>query len=270
VSLVLSGNSHNYERTLPLISGVPVTKGGIVYVVSGAGGNGFNTFSTTAPAYTAYREDDNYEFVKVTVTPSALQIDALSAEDGAVFDSTTVASSSEDTTPPAAVTGLMVVSSTAAGVSLSWSASSDDVAVADYEVHRDGGPTPVGTVQDTTFVDSALEPDHSYTYTVVAVDAAGNRSQPSFAVSVKPAGAGSADATGPGAAGSVRTTESADPHGDCDHGTISTTSAGIGAPVARYPSQQDPRRGIPAQALLMQTTNQQIILRDPKPPVPMT
>jgi hypothetical protein len=127
-------------------------------------------------------------------------------------------------------------------------------------------------VQDTTFVDSALEPDHSYTYTVVAVDAAGNRSQPSFAVSVRPAGsgAGSADATGPGAAGPVRTTESADPHGDCDHGTISTTSAGIGAPVARYPSQQDPRRGIPARALLMQTTNQQIILRDPKPPVPMT
>jgi chitodextrinase len=272
VSLVLSGNSHNYERTLPLIGGVPVSKGGIVYVVSGAGGNGFNIFSSTAPAYTAYREDDKYEFVKVTVTPSALQIDAVSAEDGAVFDSTTVASSSADTTPPAAVTGLMVVSSAAAGVSLSWSPSSDDVAVADYEVHRDGGPTPVGTVEGTTFLDSGLEPDHSYTYTVVAVDAAGNRSPPSFAVSVKPAGsgAGSADATVAGAPGSARPTESADPHGDCDHGTISTTSAGTGAPVSRYPSQQDPRRGIPAQVLLMQTTNQQIILRDPKPPVPMT
>jgi len=241
-------------------------------VVSGAGGNGFNTFSTTTPAYTAYRNDDDYEFVKVTVTPSALQVDAIAAEDSAVFDTTAISLSSADTTPPAAVTGLTAVASTAAGVSLSWSTSSDDVAVAEYEVHRDAGPTPVGTVKQATFTDSGLEPDQSYTYTVVAVDAAGNRSPPSFAVSVKPAGsgAGSADATVAGAPGSARPTESADPHGDCDHGTISTTSAGTGAPVSRYPSQQDPRRGMPAQVPLMQTTNQQIILRDPKPPVPMT
>ena len=36
VNLVLSGNSHNYERTHPLIDGNPVTTGGITYLVSGA------------------------------------------------------------------------------------------------------------------------------------------------------------------------------------------------------------------------------------------
>ena len=35
VSLVLSGNSHNYERTFPLIDSVPAT-GGVTYIVSGA------------------------------------------------------------------------------------------------------------------------------------------------------------------------------------------------------------------------------------------
>jgi hypothetical protein len=231
VALVLSGNSHNYERTLPLINGDPVTEGGIIYVVSGAGGNGFNTFTTTpAPSYTAYREDDTYEFVKVTVTPGALQVDAIAAENGAVLDSTTISSSSADTTPPVAVTGLTAVSSTATGVSLSWSPSADDVAIADYEVYRDGGPTPVGTVEDATFEDSGLEPGHGYTYIVVAVDSAGNRSTPSLTVSVRTSDsdAGSAAATVPDSATSAGPAESADPPADCGHGTTSmTTAAGV-------------------------------------------
>jgi hypothetical protein len=55
VQLVLSGNSHNYERTYPLINGV-ATAGGVTYVVTGAGGNSFNAFTGTAPAYSAFRE----------------------------------------------------------------------------------------------------------------------------------------------------------------------------------------------------------------------
>ena len=89
VNLVLSGNSHNYERTLPMTDGAAAT-GGITYVVSGGGGNGFNAFTLAAPAYSAFREDTYYEYVKVTVSPTSLQVDAIRADTNAVFDTTTI------------------------------------------------------------------------------------------------------------------------------------------------------------------------------------
>ena len=90
VQLVLSGNTHNYERTRPLVDGAPVTTGGITYVVSGAGGNGFNTFQLSPPAYSAFREASYYEFVKVTVSPSRITVDAIRADTNTVADTTTI------------------------------------------------------------------------------------------------------------------------------------------------------------------------------------
>ena len=49
VQLVLSGNSHNYERSKPLINGSPAP-GGITYMVSGNGGNAFTPFTIPSPA----------------------------------------------------------------------------------------------------------------------------------------------------------------------------------------------------------------------------
>lgn len=90
VQLVLSGNTHNYERTLPLLNGTPVTTGGVTYVVSGGGGNGFNPFQLAQPGYTAFREAGYYEFVKVTVSPDQIVVDAVRADTNAVMDSTTI------------------------------------------------------------------------------------------------------------------------------------------------------------------------------------
>ena len=81
VNLVLSGNSHNYERTYPLIDGSPVGSGGITYIVSGAGGNGLNAFGSFTAPYTAFRESSYYEFAKVTVSPSALTVEAIDRPD---------------------------------------------------------------------------------------------------------------------------------------------------------------------------------------------
>lgn len=89
VNLVLSGNSHNYERTYPLVNGTPAA-GGVTYVVSGAGGNGFNRFGTYTQAYTAFRDSSHYEFAKVTVTPTALTVNAVQADTNTVFDTTTI------------------------------------------------------------------------------------------------------------------------------------------------------------------------------------
>jgi hypothetical protein len=97
VQLVLSGNSHNYERSFPLINGVQ-SAGGVTYVVTGAGGNGFNAFGLAAPAWSAFREASYYEFMRVTVSPTALKLDAVRADTNAVFDSATI---TNGTPPPA-------------------------------------------------------------------------------------------------------------------------------------------------------------------------
>ena len=64
--------------------------GGITYVVSGGGGNGFNAFTIAAPAYTAFREATFYEYLKVTVSATSLKVDAIRADTNTVFDTTTI------------------------------------------------------------------------------------------------------------------------------------------------------------------------------------
>jgi hypothetical protein len=90
VRLVLSGNSHNYERTYPLTDGTKAATGGTTYIVSGGGGNGFNQFTISPPAYSAFREAGTYEYVRVTVAPTSLTTEAISAADGSVLDRATI------------------------------------------------------------------------------------------------------------------------------------------------------------------------------------
>jgi glucose/arabinose dehydrogenase len=93
-----------------------------------------------------------------------------------------------DTEPPTAPTGLRAtVNGTT--VTLTWSASTDNVAVRAYDVYRDGakiGET-TGTASQppaTGFTDSGLRGATGYTYDVVARDAQANVSPPSGSVSV--------------------------------------------------------------------------------------
>jgi hypothetical protein len=92
VALVLSGNSHNYERSNVLKGGavVPAGSAGTTYVVSGGGGNGFNPFTIPAPSWSAFREATYYEYVKVTVSPTTLRVSAIRADTNTTFDTTTI------------------------------------------------------------------------------------------------------------------------------------------------------------------------------------
>lgn len=87
-----------------------------------------------------------------------------------------------DTQPPTAPTGLTQGAVTASSVALSWTASTDNVGVARYEVLRNG--STIGTPTGTSYTDSGLTAGTSYSYTVKAVDAAGNVSAISSALSV--------------------------------------------------------------------------------------
>lgn len=86
---------------------------------------------------------------------------------------TTLSAPPQDVTPPSAPSGLTATVD-ANTINLSWSASTDDVGVTGYRVFRDSGATPIGTVTGTKFSDSGQLGTH--TYTVAAIDAAGNQS----------------------------------------------------------------------------------------------
>jgi chitodextrinase len=77
-----------------------------------------------------------------------------------------------DTQAPSAPSGLSAQATSSTGASLSWSASTDNVAVAGYRVYRDGVLRT--TTTSTSYTDSGLSPQTTYSYTVVAFDAAGN------------------------------------------------------------------------------------------------
>jgi endoglucanase len=102
-----------------------------------------------------------------------------------------------DTTPPSTPTGLTVTGTTATTVSLSWTASTDNVGVTGYQVFR--GSTLVGSPTGTTFTDSGLTPSTAYSYSVLAFDAAANFSPKSTAVSATTASA----AAGSGCSASI-------------------------------------------------------------------
>lgn len=87
-----------------------------------------------------------------------------------------------DTQAPSTPTGLRSTGVTSSSVSLSWTASTDDVGVTGYEVLRGGavGATTTGTSATI----SGLSPATAHSFSVRAKDAAGNTSAASAAVSV--------------------------------------------------------------------------------------
>ncbi|MEU7013974.1 NPCBM/NEW2 domain-containing protein [Streptomyces sp. NPDC046385] len=95
-----------------------------------------------------------------------------------------------DTIAPTAPTALAASGATSGSVDLAWTASDDNVGVTGYQVYR--GTTLVGTTTGaaTRFTATGLTPWTSYTFTVKAVDAAGNVSGASNAVTTSTGGDG--------------------------------------------------------------------------------
>lgn len=87
-----------------------------------------------------------------------------------------------DTTPPSIPQNVTATAASSVAATVAWTASTDNVGVTGYEVYRGG--VKVGTSASTTYTDSGLSAQTTYTYTVKAYDAAGNLSDASTAVSV--------------------------------------------------------------------------------------
>lgn len=90
-----------------------------------------------------------------------------------------------DTTAPTVPSGVTATANSQTQVTLSWSPSTDAVGVASYRVRRAGSDLSGATaLTGTTFVDTTVVAGTAYSYTVSAVDAAGNRSAESTAATV--------------------------------------------------------------------------------------
>ncbi|HSB85847.1 MAG TPA: Ig-like domain-containing protein, partial [Ilumatobacteraceae bacterium] len=96
----------------------------------------------------------------------------------AVINATTLA----DTSSPTVPTGLTATAVSSTQVNLTWAASTDNVGVTGYDVFRDG--VQLTTVGSTSYINTGLTADTTYSYTVRARDAAGNLSAQTPAVNV--------------------------------------------------------------------------------------
>ena len=91
-----------------------------------------------------------------------------------------------DTTPPSVPTNLSASVVSSSQINLSWTASTDNVGVAGYQVFRNG--SQIAATSATSYADFGLSPSTTYSYTVAAYDAAGNVSGHSNVASATTAG----------------------------------------------------------------------------------
>ncbi|HDR7448764.1 MULTISPECIES: lytic polysaccharide monooxygenase [Bacillus] len=88
-----------------------------------------------------------------------------------------------DTEAPSIPNGIQTQKVTANSIELTWNTSTDNVGVKGYQIFRNG--EMIDTVPGTHFIDKKLQPSTEYSYTVKAIDAAGNVSKESTALTAK-------------------------------------------------------------------------------------
>ncbi len=120
------------------------------------------------------------------LTPSTNYSFSVVAKDAAGNESAAsaplVVTTLDDTSPPTAPTNLTASNTTTTTTDLSWTASTDDIGVTEYDIYE--GAAVIGSSPTTSFNVTGLAPETNYSFTVVAKDAAGNESPPSNAVAV--------------------------------------------------------------------------------------
>jgi fibronectin type 3 domain-containing protein len=199
VKFAFNGHAHIYQRNRPDAAGL------VSYVTGGGGGKtqsvgedpclaidayaiGWSNSSGTGNACGAASPPSAnaqvFHFLKVTVDGSLVTVAPIDSL-GRPFDVQTYdTAASPDTEPPSVPTGVAAVASSASQVDVTWSASTDDVAVTGYDVLRDGVVIATVAGDILAYADASVAPSTTYGYQVIASDGT-NRSDPSSpAVSV--------------------------------------------------------------------------------------
>jgi hypothetical protein len=198
VNIAFNGHAHVYERNT-------AGSGGLISYVTGGGGGtpepvscGVTRFAAAAIGWSPSTAKGSacgtatapatvnqfHHFLLVRVNGSSVTVTPTNA-DGGTFDVQTYTFGAPPPppvdNPPTAPANLVATAVGSTRINLSWSASTDDVGVASYEVYRDGSATPLATVGGTTlsYSDTAVAAGETHSYVVKAVDTAGHHSDPS-------------------------------------------------------------------------------------------
>lgn len=138
------------------------------------GSTNIGTVTGTSANITGLSSGTSYSF-HVTAVDAA-------ANESASSNTVNVTTQSPDTTAPSVPTGLAASGVTQTSLTLSWSASSDNVGVTGYDVYRDG--SLYTSVSGTSTSVTGLTASTTYAFRVRAKDAAGNNSAQSTALNV--------------------------------------------------------------------------------------
>ena len=137
-----------------------------------------------APAYASWYDPANGTFTAIPSSPLANTGSMSFTPPGnngdgdgdwvLVLEATAVP---PDTETPSVPSGLSPASVSSTQITISWTASTDNVAVAGYRIYRDGAP--LRSTPSTSYTDTELTPLTSYSYAVAAYDYANNMSDQS-------------------------------------------------------------------------------------------
>lgn len=119
------------------------------------------------------------------VSPAATTTYTLTAANsgGTVTAKTTVTLNLADLQPPSVPAMLSAVAKSASAVDLTWSASTDNVGVAGYQLIRNGYSLTFLPGNVLSYTDTSASPSTTYSYAIKAFDAAGNYSAASVGLS---------------------------------------------------------------------------------------
>lgn len=169
----------------------------ITWAVAGTTANGVNcanvdillstdgglTYPTTIVSGTP---NDGTETVLIPNIPGTTNRIMIKGTNHIFFDISnvnfTITSGSTDTVAPSAPTALTASGTTQTTTNLSWTASTDNVAVTGYDIYKDA--VLLGTTIGTTFNVTGLTASTTYSFSIKAKDAAGNISVASNLVNI--------------------------------------------------------------------------------------
>jgi fibronectin type 3 domain-containing protein len=177
VDLVVNGHDHTYQRWQPLDGAGNPSPAGVTEIIAGTGGHALGSFITTDSRVVASATE--FGALRLDLNSGGATFQFANTQ-GQVRDSGSVScdSSGSDTTPPSAPTGLTATATYKTNIDLSWGASTDNIGVTGYRIYRDGSFL-TGIGPELSYSDGTVLAGSTHTYTVRAIDAQENLSDPS-------------------------------------------------------------------------------------------
>jgi hypothetical protein len=200
VDLAFNGHAHTYQRIDPgqpgqITNYVTGGGGGVLEPVDGGAGcdnpgakdvyalgwspssNTGSSCGATAPAGSSLSAADVYNFLQVTVNGNQVTVTPTNAA-GHTFDVQTYtlgSSGGSSPTTPSNVTA----ATTSSSVQVNWTASTEaGGTIRSYNVYRNGVQVGAVNAPATGYTDTSIQPNTTYTYSVIAVDTSGRSSTP--------------------------------------------------------------------------------------------